>query len=136
VTEPTAAVAPLDRAAEELAAARALAAAGFPAQALCRAAEAAVQAARGALLAVGETPSTTGGVVVAFTRRVVVQGGADAEHGAALRRLFADRRDVERALAPAPDAIAAAAIADAAGLVAAADAWAAARRPRAARAPA
>jgi uncharacterized protein (UPF0332 family) len=126
-----AAVRPGDRAAEELSAARALAAAGFPAQALAHAAEAAVQAARGALLAVGEAPPTTAGVVAAFTRRVVVQGGADPEHGAALRRLYADRRDVERALTPVPPAVAVAAIADAERLVAAAAAWGAARRPAA-----
>jgi len=132
MTAPEAAIAPADRAAEELAAARALLAAGFPAQALARAAEGAVQAARGALLAVGEAPPTTAGVVAAFARRVVVRGAADPEDGAALRRLYADRRDVERAGAPVPAAIAEAAIADAARIVATAGAWAAARRaPRA-----
>ena len=52
----SAAAAPLERAAEELGAARALRAAGFPSQAVARAAEAGLQAARGALLAVGEAP--------------------------------------------------------------------------------
>jgi len=121
---------PLERAEEEIAAARALLAAGFPTQALARAGEAGVQAARGALLAVGEAPPTAAGAVAAFVRRVIVQGGIDPEHGAALRRLFDDRLEVERALAPAPPRIAETAIADAARLVAAADAWAAARRPR------
>ena len=53
-------------------------------------------------------------------------------HGAArpvLRRLFDDRGEVERALADAPAPVADAAIADAARLVAAARAWADARRP-------
>jgi uncharacterized protein (UPF0332 family) len=130
---------PLDRAAEEIAAAHALLAAGFPTQAVARAGEAGVQAARGALLAVDEAPATDAGVVALFVRRVVVQGGLDPEHGAALRRLFDDRREVEQALAQAPATIAEATIADAAHLLAAAAAWAAARRPgaaaRAAQAP-
>jgi len=121
--------APLERAAEELRAARALRAAGFPSQALARAAEAGLQAARGALTAVGEAPPTAAAVVAAFTGRVVVRGGLDPEHGAVLRRLFDDRGEVERALADAPAPVADAAIADAARLVDAAQAWADARRP-------
>ena len=121
--------APLERAAEELRAARALRAAGFPSQALARAAEAGLQAARGALTAVGEAPPTAAAVVAAFTRRVVVRGGLDPAHGAVLRRLFDDRGEVERALADAPAPVADAAIADAARLVDAARAWADARRP-------
>jgi uncharacterized protein (UPF0332 family) len=118
---------PLARANEELAAARALHAAGFPSQALARAGEAGLQAARAALLAVGEAPPTGAGVVGAFTRRVVVRGGLDPEHGAVLRRLFDDRDEIERALAAAPAGVAGTAITEAARLVEAAAAWAAAR---------
>jgi hypothetical protein len=76
-----------------------------------------------------EAPPTAAAAVAAFTRRVVVRGGLDLEHGAVLRRLFDDRGEVERALADAPAPVADAAIADAARLVDAARAWADARRP-------
>jgi uncharacterized protein (UPF0332 family) len=112
-------VAPLARAEEELGAARALRDAGFPAQAVGCAARAALQSARAALLAAGEAPATDAGVVGAFTRRLVVAGALDPEHGALLRRLLEDRDDVDRVLATAPASVADAAIADAARLVAA-----------------
>ena len=95
----SAASAPLDRAVEELGAARARRAAGFRRPAVAGAPRPASQAARGALLAVGEAPPTAAAAVAAFTRRVVVRGGLDPEHGAVLRRLFDDRGEVERALA-------------------------------------
>ena len=125
----SAASAPIERAAEELGAARALRDAGFPSQAVARAAEAGLQAARGALLAVGEAPPTAAAAVAAFTRRVVVRGGLDPAHGAVLRRLFDDRGEVERGLADAPAPVADAAIADAERLVDDAREWADARRP-------
>jgi uncharacterized protein (UPF0332 family) len=119
----TAAVSPLDRAREELGAAEALLAAGFPSQALCRAYLAALRAAEAALLLVDDVPSTPAGVVSAFGRRVVVQGGLDPAHGRALRRLYEDRRDVDHALADAPPDEARRAIREAQALVDATALW-------------
>jgi uncharacterized protein (UPF0332 family) len=93
---------PMDRAREDLAAARALVDAGFPSQALSRACAAALSAARAALLAVGEVPSTSAGVVAAFSRRVVADDSLEPDHARALRKLFEDRNDVEHALAETP----------------------------------
>ena len=93
---------PLERGQEELAAARTLLEAGFPSQALSRACAGALNAARAALLAVGEAPSTSAGVVAAFARRVVADDSLDPDHARALRKLFEDRNDVDHALARAP----------------------------------
>jgi uncharacterized protein (UPF0332 family) len=93
----------LARGRQDLAAATTLLEAGFPNQALSRAATGALRAAEAALLAVDTAPTTNSGVVAAFTRRVVVQGGLDPGHGRALRALFEDRHDVEDALAEAPE---------------------------------
>jgi uncharacterized protein (UPF0332 family) len=93
---------PLERGQEELAAAQVLLDAGFPSQALSRACAAALNAARAALLAVGEAPSTSAGVVSAFARRVVADDTLEPDHARALRKLFEDRNDVDHALARAP----------------------------------
>ena len=78
----------LARARTELEAARTLSSAGFGDQATSRAYYAAFYAAEAALLAVGETRSKHSGVVAAFGRVVVKEGGFDAALGAELRRLF------------------------------------------------
>jgi uncharacterized protein (UPF0332 family) len=113
----------MDRGREELRAARVLLDAGYASQALSRAYTAALHAAEAALLGMDETPSTPSGVVSAFTRRVVVQGGMAPDYGRALRRLYEDRRDVDHALADAPATEAERAIGDAQEIVDIADVW-------------
>jgi uncharacterized protein (UPF0332 family) len=93
---------PLARAREDLRAAAVLLETGYPSQALSRASTAALRAAEAALLAVDAAPSSAAGIVSAFTRRVVVQGGLDPAHGRALRVLFEDRHDVEHAITDVP----------------------------------
>lgn len=89
------------RAGEELRAARALLDSGFPSQALSRAYLAAFDAACAALASIGEQPQTRTGVVSAFGRHVVSDGGLDHEVGRSLRRLFDDRDYVDYALGEA-----------------------------------
>jgi uncharacterized protein (UPF0332 family) len=101
----------LARGREEVRAAHALLEAGFPSQAVSHAFTAAFQAAAAAVAAVGETPATRTGVLVAFGRRVVREGGLDHEAGRVVRKLFEDRGDVDDALAEAPPEEAQAAIA-------------------------
>jgi uncharacterized protein (UPF0332 family) len=113
----------LARGHEEIRAARALLAAGFPSQALSRAYLAGHHAAGAALIAVDELPATRPGVVSAFGRYVVADGGLDHESGRALRRLFEDCRDVEVALAEPPAEVANGAIERAAQLLAATERW-------------
>ena len=81
----------LDRAHEELAAARHLAAGGFSAQAISRAYYAAFYAAEASLQRLGETRSKHAGVIAAFVQLLVRTGRIDAEAGKLLRSLF-DRR--------------------------------------------
>jgi uncharacterized protein len=98
----TASTTPLERGREEMRAAQVLLDAGFPSQALSRACSAAVSAAHAALLSVGEAPSTSAGVVAAFSRHVIADDRHDPQHARALRKLFEDRHDVDHALAQAP----------------------------------
>ena len=93
---------PLDRGREEVRAAQVLLDAGLPSQAVSRACSAAVNAARAALMSVGETPSTSAGVVAAFSRHMLGDDRHDPEDARALRKLFEDRNDVDHALAQAP----------------------------------
>jgi uncharacterized protein (UPF0332 family) len=113
----------LGRARDDLRAARTLLEAGLPSQAVSRAYMAGFQAATAALLAVGETPTTRPGVVAAFGRRVVSEGGLDHRVGRILRRLFEDRNDVDYALAEAPPEAARIAIEDAERFVAETQRW-------------
>ena len=78
----------LERARREIEAARTLASAGFRDQATSRAYYGAFYAAEAALLTLGETRSKHSGVVSAFGRVVVKEGGFDPALGAELRRLF------------------------------------------------
>lgn len=109
--------APLDRAREELRAARSLLDSGFPSQAIPRAYYAGLQVATATLLVLGERPTTDAGVIAAFGRRVVGGGGVDHEASRTLRRLFEDRNDVDYALVDAPAEEARRAIAGAERLV-------------------
>jgi uncharacterized protein (UPF0332 family) len=66
---------------------------GFGDQANSRAYYAAFDAASAALLTLGETRSKHSGVISAFGRLVIKDGGFDPSAGTALRRLF-DRRNL------------------------------------------
>jgi uncharacterized protein (UPF0332 family) len=91
----------LERARREIAAARALIDAGFPEKAVSAAYYAVFHAAVAALLVLGETRSKHSGVLSAFGRLVIKEGGFDREVGAVRRRLFERRNDVEYGLEPA-----------------------------------
>lgn len=79
------------RAQKELEAIRLLHDAGFHEQANSRAYYAAFYAAEAALLTLGESRVKHSGVISAFGRMVIKDGGFDPDTGSALRRLF-DRR--------------------------------------------
>lgn len=113
----------LARGHEELRAAQALLDAGFPSQALSRAYLAAFDAASAALMSVGEQPRTRTGVVSAFGRRIVSEGGLDHEVGRNLRRLFDDRDYVDYGLGEAPLEQSGSAISDARLLLEATVQW-------------
>jgi uncharacterized protein (UPF0332 family) len=125
VTEAT-----LSRGRQEIEAARALLAAGFPSQALSRAYFACFHAASATLEAIGESPVTRTGVVSAFARHAVAEDGVGHEAGRTLRRLFEHRGDVDYALSNAPESSARAAIEDAERLVAVTERWIAQRGAR------
>jgi uncharacterized protein (UPF0332 family) len=91
----------LERARREIAAARALIDTGFPEKAVSSAYYAVFHAAVAALLELGETRSKHSGVLSAFGRLVIKEGGFDREIGAVRRRLFERRNDVEYGLEPA-----------------------------------
>jgi uncharacterized protein len=78
----------LDRAHQEVGAARALAVAGFELQSVSRAYFGVFYTAQAALLSLGETRSTHSAVIAAFGRLVVKEGGIDPDTAATLRRLF------------------------------------------------
>lgn len=113
----------LARGREELRAAQALLDAGFPSQALSRAYLAAFDAACAALVSVGDQPRTRPGVVSAFGRRIVSEGGLDHEVGRNLRRLFDDRDYVDYGLGEAPPEQSRSAIRDAGLLLEATVQW-------------
>jgi hypothetical protein len=92
----------LERSRTELEAARVLASAGFADQATSRAYYGAFFAAEGALLALGETRSKHSGVVAAFGRLVVKEGGFDATLAGELRRLFELRNAADYSWLDAP----------------------------------
>jgi uncharacterized protein (UPF0332 family) len=79
------------RSRQELEAARLLASRDFPAQAVSRAYYAAFFAAEAALSTLGETRSKHSGVVAAFGKHVVREGGLEEEVGRILRSLFEQR---------------------------------------------
>jgi uncharacterized protein len=85
----------LARSRQELGAARLLAEAGFGAQAISRAYFAAFFAAEAALLLLGETRSKHSGVISAFGRRVVREGGLEESTGRLLRSLFERRNEAD-----------------------------------------
>ncbi|MGH2715392.1 MAG: HEPN domain-containing protein [Thermoleophilaceae bacterium] len=96
-------VAPIERAREELRAARALLRAGLPSQAVSRSYSAGFHAATATLLALGETYATETAVISAFGRRAVGEQGVDQAGARTLRKLYEDRNDVDYALMPASE---------------------------------
>ena len=111
------------RSEREIAAARLLASGGFPAQAVSRAYFAAFFVAEEALLALGETRSKHAGVVSAFGRRVVREGGLEEPVGRLLRSLFERRNQADYVPIEVPPEEAEAAIADAERFADAVHAW-------------
>jgi uncharacterized protein (UPF0332 family) len=94
----------LRRSDRELGAARVLAANGFTEQAVARAYFACFYAAEAALLSLGETRSKHSGVIAAFSRIVIKEGGMDQQMGAILRSLFEDRNEADyRFIEPPPE---------------------------------
>ena len=113
----------LVRSRQELAAARLLASGGFPAQAISRAYFAAFFAAEEALLALGETRSKHSGVVSAFGRLLIRQGGFEEATGRLLRSLFDRRNQADYAPVEVPVEEADSAIYDAERFMNAVDDW-------------
>lgn len=113
----------LDRSREEIAAARLLAEGGFAAQAVSRAYFAAFYAAEAALLPLGVTRSKHAGVISAFDRRVVREGGLDESAGRVLRSLFDRRNHADYAPVEVPREEADRAIGDAERFIDAVDSW-------------
>jgi uncharacterized protein (UPF0332 family) len=114
---------PLVRGRQELKAAEALLEAGFPAQAVSHAYLAGFHAASAALAALGEVPATSSGVISAFGRHVVGDGGIDHETARVLRRLYEDRNDIENGLVEAPVEEARGAVEDASRFVEETASW-------------
>lgn len=113
----------VDRAREELAAARSLCDGDFAAQAVSGASRAAVRAAEDALLLLGRSAAHDPDVVTAFVRFVVRERGLDPEVGRLLRSLLNRGRQVERTHDAVPPGQAPAAIRDATAVVDAVAAW-------------
>jgi uncharacterized protein (UPF0332 family) len=113
----------LDRARREVRAARVLAEGDFTSQAVSRAYYAAFYGAEAAPLAVGETRSKHGGVILAFGKYVVQGGGLDGAHGRALAALFDKRNAADYRLEEPTSDEARAAIEDAERFVAAVAIW-------------
>lgn len=119
----------LARARTEIAAADTLASAGFEEQSTSRAYYAAFFAAEAALLTVGETRSKHSGVIAAFGRLVVKEGGLNPDAGAVLRRLFEMRNAADYSWLDAPtEPVSKDPIADARGFVDAVETWIGERR--------
>jgi uncharacterized protein (UPF0332 family) len=85
----------LDRSRQEIEAAQLLADGEFAAQAVSRAYYAAFYAAEEAVGSMGESRSKHSGVIAAFGRLVVREGGLDEEMGRILRSLFEQRNHVD-----------------------------------------
>ena len=113
----------LERARQELAAAELLADHDFSAPAVSRAYYAAFYAAEQALAALGESRSKHSGVIAAFGRLVVREGGLGEEIGRILRALFEQRNDADYGEAVASRHDAELAIRDAERFVDAVESW-------------
>lgn len=114
---------PLARSREELSAAQLLAEGGFGAQAISRAYFGAFFAAEAALLALGETRSKHSGVISAFGRLVVREGGVEEGTGRLLRSLFERRNEADYGDVEVPPEEATEAVRDAERFVDGVEAW-------------
>src|SRR5205807_6367552 len=113
----------LTRSRREIEAARLLAEEDFGAQAVSRAYYGAFYAAEQALGSLGESRSKHSGVIAAFGRFVVREGGLKQETGRILRSLFEQRNDVDYGEAVASPEDAERAIRDAKRFVDAVESW-------------
>jgi uncharacterized protein len=113
----------LARSRREIEAARLLTENDFGAQAVSRAYYAAFYAAEQALGSLGESRSKHSGVIAAFGRLVVREGGLEEEVGRILRSLFEQRNDVDHGEAVASREDAELAIRDAQRFVEATESW-------------
>lgn len=113
----------LVRSRQELAASALLVEGGFAAQAVSRSYYAAFYPAETALLILGETRSKHSGVITAFIRLVVHEGGLDAFAGQLLRSLFDRRGQADDSPDPVPEAEGGRAIEDATVVVDAVERW-------------
>ncbi len=111
----------------ELGAARALARDGYHAQAVSRAYYAAFYAAEAALLRLGETRSKHAGVIAAFGKAVVKEGGLERQVGAILPALFELRLEADYGQGEVSASDAEGAIGDAERFVVAVERWLAER---------
>jgi uncharacterized protein (UPF0332 family) len=117
----------LTRARTEISAARTLSAAGFAPQSTSRAYYAAFYAAEAALMSIGESRSKHAGVLSAFGRLVVKDGGFDPDVGRVVRRLFERRNAADYAWIDAEDVSGEDETAAAESFVDAVEAWIASR---------
>lgn len=113
----------LARSRREIEAARLLADGDFAAQAISRAYYAAFYAAEEALGSLGESRSKHSGVVAAFGKLVVREGGLDERMGRILRSLFEQRNSADYGEAEVSRDDAELAIGDAEGFVNAVESW-------------
>ena len=113
----------LTRSRQEIEAARLLAEGDFGAQAVSRAYYAAFYAAEQALSSLDESRSKHSGVIAAFVKLVVREGGLDEETGRILRSLFEQRKNVDCGGAVASGEEAELASRDAQRLVEAVESW-------------
>lgn len=111
------------RARTELDAARLLLSNGYPEPAASRLYYAAFHAAEAALLVIGERRSSHSGLISAFGKLVVKEGGFDPEVGALLHDLFDLRNDADYESGTVTAEQAASAMASAERFVAAVDSW-------------
>jgi uncharacterized protein (UPF0332 family) len=113
----------IDRAHQELEAARLLTQAGFGPQAVSRAYYAAFYAAEAVLLELGVTRSKHSVVIAAFIRHVLHDDSLDDKVGRLLRSLFDRRAQADYGVASVPPDEANRAVLDAEVVVAAIDVW-------------
>lgn len=113
----------LERGRRELEAAEALLRGDFFEQAISRAYFACFYTAEMALFSLGETGNDHAGVIAAFGRRVIREGGLKPEMGELLHSLFEDRMDADYRFIAAPPARARERVADAGRFVAAVREW-------------
>lgn len=114
---------------QELGAALLLAEKGYGRQAISQAYFAAFYAAEAALALLGETRSKHAGVIAAFGKLVVREGGLSEEEGRLLRSLFERRNEADYTGSEPPEEESLAAVRDAERFVEALETWIGERSP-------